>query len=73
MGILKLTIDVLDYFSTGIVISILFNVLYSIVVDYMVSGYEEPWSFIVNYSPDMKSLKFYRMVLEMIYKYLFNK
>lgn len=68
MGILKWTIDVVDYFSTGIVLSILFNMAYGVVIDYMSSDDDDVWSFLSNYTPDFKALKFYNVV----YKYLFK-
>lgn len=70
MGVLKLTIDVVDYFSTAIVMSIACNMIYSMAIDYSISENKDPWEFITNYSPNFKSLKFYKMIVMGIWNYI---
>lgn len=67
MGLLKLLIDVLDHASTVIVLSVVANVGYTAFVDYSVSEHDDVQSFLMEYSPDFKSLKFYKVILQAIY------
>lgn len=66
MGLLKLLIEVLDYCSTAMAITVLSNMVYTAAVDYMVSDYEDVVTFLFNYTPDFKSLKFYKAVVTAI-------
>ena len=70
MGILRVTFDILDYFSTGIFISVLCNIGYTIIIDYTVSDTDDPWQFVKNYRPDLKSLQFYKFIISQIWGYI---
>ena len=67
MGLLKLLIEVLDYFSTAIVFTIVCNIAYTMVVDFVISDEEDILKFIYNYQPEFKSLQFYKTVAKFIY------
>lgn len=67
MGLLKLLIEVLDYFSTAIVFTIACNMAYTAFVDYTISDEENIIDFLSNYRPEFKSLQFYKTIAKFIY------